>query len=322
MPSRPSSIIVLGSVNTDLVIRAPRIPRPGETVLGGEFFQAAGGKGANQAVAAARAARDPVTFIAAVGDDEFGRQALAAFEKENLATGNIKVVAGEPSGVALIFVDAQGENSICVASGANTTLEPTDVDNVPEDVFAAARVFLACLESPPATVIHGLRHAKAANLQTILNPAPAEPAICDPDVLSLVDVLTPNLGEACALAGVPPDAPDAALNSARKLQQMGCHAVVVTLGSGGCLVVDENDVYEIPSRQVEAVDTTAAGDAFNGALAVALSEGRPLTEAVRWATAAAAIAVTRYGAQPSLARRAEIDELTSSWNENHPGATG
>lgn len=311
MPS-PSSIIVLGSVNTDLVIRAPRIPRPGETVLGGEFFQAEGGKGANQAVAAARAARDPVTFIAAVGADEFGRHARGGLALENLDTKNLKVVPGEPSGVAIIMVDEHGENSICVASGANMKLEPADVDNVPDDVFAAARVFLTCLESPPATVIHGLRRAKATNLLTVLNPAPADPAICDPEVLSLVDVLTPNLGEACALAGIPSDAPEAALSAARNLQQMGCRAVVVTLGSQGCLVVDENEVHEIPSRQVEAVDTTAAGDAFNGALAVALSEGRPLTDAARWATAAAAVAVTRYGAQPSLARRAEIDELASS----------
>ncbi len=300
-----SSIIVLGSVNTDLVIRAPRIPAPGETVLGGEYFQAPGGKGANQAVAAARAARKAVTFVAAVGDDDFGRAAIENFSRENLDDRHILSIANQPSGVALIFVDHRGENAISVASGANLHLTPADVDALPEELFAAADVFLSCLESPVETVVRGLRRARAAGLVTILNPAPALSEIAVSEILSLVDVLTPNAGEAEMLSGR-----ESAADAAVYLRRLGCGSVVTTLGAGGCLVSGETEVH-IPGRRVTAVDTTAAGDAFNGALAVALSEGKPLPEAARWATVAASIAVTRAGAQPSLPGRVEIEAAVS-----------
>ena len=300
-----SSIIVLGSVNTDLVIRAPRIPAPGETVLGGEYFQAPGGKGANQAVAAARAARKAVTFVAAVGDDDFGRAAIENFSRENLDDRHILSIANQPSGVALIFVDHRGENAISVASGANLYLTPADVDALPEELFAAADVFLSCLESPVETVVRGLRRARAAGLVTILNPAPALSEIAVSEILSLVDVLTPNAGEAEMLSGR-----ESAADAAVYLRRLGCGSVVTTLGAGGCLVSGETEVH-IPGRRVTAVDTTAAGDAFNGALAVALSEGKPLPEAARWATVAASIAVTRAGAQPSLPGRVEIEAALS-----------
>jgi ribokinase len=306
-----SSIIVVGSINTDLVIRGPCLPVPGETVTGGEFYRAFGGKGANQAVAAARAALEPVLFVGAVGDDELGNAAAGHLRSENLVCDYIKTVPGEPSGVALILVDEAGQNLISVAAGANARLSPRDLDAVPDAAFAAARVFLTSLETPLETVFYGLQRAKRAGLFTVLNPAPAAAAILDGNLLPLVDVITPNTGEAALLTTAPTRQAsahdeEAALGSARRLQSLGCRQVVVTLGSAGCLVVDEQTT-RIPGRAVRAVDATAAGDAFNGALAVGLSEGRSLVEAARWANAAAALSVTKRGAQPSLPTRHEID---------------
>jgi ribokinase len=309
--SQNSRIIVVGSINTDLVIRGSRLPGPGETVIGGEFYQAAGGKGANQAVAAARAALQPVTFVGAVGDDSLGQAALQRFRSENLICDYLKTVAGEPSGVALILVDEAGQNLISVAAGANAHLTAQDLAAIPEEVFSAASVFLTCLETPLATVAVGLQRARRAGLMTVLNPAPASRDILTAGLLPLVDVLTPNDGEAALLAGIPGDDSGdeaAAVRAARMVQNQGCQHVIVTRGSAGCLVVDEQ-VTHIPARSVRAVDATAAGDAFNGALAAALSEGRSLCDAAEWATAAAAISVTRRGAQPSLPSRAEIVEF-------------
>ncbi|HVC94202.1 MAG TPA: ribokinase [Pirellulales bacterium] len=321
MASTAPRIIVLGSVNVDLVVRGPCLPRPGETVLGGEFFQAAGGKGANQAVAAARAAREPVVLIAAVGDDDYGRQMLEGFRRENLLTSYIRTEPGQATGVALIMVDERGENLISVASGANRHLTGADVDAVPDEVFRSAAVFLTNLESPLATVERALRRAREAGLITILNPAPADAALGRGESASgdlgfgglarWVDVLTPNEGEAALLAGrvaleTVPAAADPA-QDARRLRTLGFAKCVITLGPAGCLVVDEHDFITVPGQPVRAIDATAAGDAFNGALAVAVSEGRSLAEAARWANCAAAIAVTRRGAQPSLPTRAEID---------------
>jgi ribokinase len=303
--SVPSSIIVVGSINTDLVICGPRLPAPGETVVGGEFYQAAGGKGANQAVAAARAAREPVTFIGAVGDDALGLESLARFQRENLICDYLRTVPQQSTGVALILVDDRGQNLISVAAGANAHLAPADVDRVPREVFTSARVFLTSLETPLETVAHGLSLARRAGLTTILNPAPARPL---PDeVLSLVDVLTPNESEAEMLVGerlTPAEC-------AARLIDRGCRSVIATLGEAGCLVVGRENAT-VPGRRVTAVDATAAGDAFNGALAVALAEGRSLLEAARWANVAASISVTRRGAQPSLARREEIVEIARS----------
>jgi ribokinase len=312
MPKQ-SPIIVLGSINIDLVVRGPRLPVPGQTVIGGEFYQAAGGKGANQAVAAARAALQPVTFIGAVGDDNHGREALERFKSENLVCDFLKVAPGEASGVALILVDEAGQNLISVASGANARLSPEDIDAIPDSIFAGAKVFLTCLETPLATVAHGLRRAKQGGLVTVLNPAPASREIIEAGLLKLVDILTPNAGEAALLAGFTADGPNAenelnALHAAQTLQGLGCRNVIVTLGSRGCLVVEEQSQH-VPGRAVRAIDATSAGDAFNGALAVALSEGRSLVDAAEWANAAAAISVTRRGAQPSLPWRSEIEGL-------------
>ena len=305
----PARVIVLGSINVDLVIQGPRLPLVGETVLGGRFFQSLGGKGANQAVAAARASRDPVAFIAAAGDDAYGRAAFAAFARENLVSDFIRTIAGEPTGVALIMVGSGGENAIAVASGANARLLPADVDALPQSLFDEAKVFLACLESPLDSVQRGLERAKQAGLTTILNPAPACAEVIDRGLLRWVDVVTPNETEAAQLTGVLLDeiARDATA-AGRRLQDLGCRAAIVTLGAAGCQVV-EIESTRLPALPVRAVDTTAAGDAFNGALAVALAEGRSLLEAARFATRAAAIAVTRAGAQSSLPTRAEIDAL-------------
>lgn len=310
-----SRIIVVGSINTDLVIRGPRLPVPGETIGGGEFYQAAGGKGANQAVAAARAALNSVTFVGAVGDDSLGNAARQQLRRENLVCDYIKIVAGESSGVALILVDEAGQNMISVAAGANDHLLPGDIDAIPDAVFGAASVFLTCLEAPREAIIHGLRRAKRAGLLTVLNPAPAVRNILDARLLSLVDILTPNEGEAAFLTNGDRQvdvhqAEESAIQAARTLQNFGCQRVVVTLGAQGCLVIDEN-VTRIPGQRVSAVDATAAGDAFNGALVVALSEGKSLVDAAMWANAAAAISVTRKGAQPSLPTRREIDERAS-----------
>ncbi len=301
-------LLVLGSINTDLVIRGPRLPRPGETVLGGSFYQAPGGKGANQAVAAARAAAEGgprVTFLAAVGDDAYGQAARSGLGAEGIDCRYLKVVAGEPSGVALILVDERGENLIGVASGANAHLLPGDTDAVPEAVFASAGVFLASLESLPA-VRRGLERAKAAGAVTIVNPAPAVAEAAAADFLALVNVLTPNESEAAFLAGRAPTCDNDLRSLAEHWRTLGCHSTVFTLGSRGCLVVGD-ETAAISGHAVEAIDATAAGDAFNGALAVALCEGRPLAAAARWANLAAALSVTREGAQPSLPRRDEIE---------------
>ena len=301
------SIIVVGSINTDLVIRSPSLPRPGETVLGGEFYRAAGGKGANQAVAAARLAREPVIFLAAVGDDSFGIESLNSLRSENLDTRFLKVVQDHPSGVALILVDAGGQNLISVASGANLHLRPDDIHAVPKEVWQNARVFVACLESPLETVMAGLRHAKQAGLVTIVNPAPADREILFAVGLRLIDVFTPNESEAALLTSREVRSSEDAEVAGRQLQTAGCSRVIITRGEHGCCVLDGDTVTHLPAKRVVAIDAVAAGDVFNGALATALAEGRTLIDAARWAGVAAAISVTRRGAQPSIPTRAEID---------------
>ncbi len=307
-------VVVLGSSNTDMTVRTPRLPSPGETVLGGSFSTTPGGKGANQAVAACRAGAE-VVFVAAVGDDELGRQALALYRREGLDVNHVRVIPGVASGVALIFVGDDGENMIGVASGANLRLEPEDVDCLPDSLFQAGDVLLVGLEIPVRTAVAAMKRGRKANMTVVLNPGPAPP-VGDPMIASLLgaaDVVTPNRLEALSLAGVD-DAraeSDWALLASRILDQ-GPRAVLITLGSEGCLVATRDQVQTIPARRVRAVDTVGAGDAFNGALAVALADRRPLAEAAAWATAAAALAVTQPGAQAALPSRDAVDRFMTA----------
>lgn len=308
------SIIVLGSVNTDLVIQTPQLPAAGETVANGEFYQAGGGKGANQAIAAARTSDSPVAFIAAVGNDPFGREAVKSFRKENVATQHVHMLDGAATGVALIMVDAAGENQISVASGANALLTPDMVAAIDDQLFADAQVFLACLESPLETVIAGLRRAKQAGLVTILNPAPACDEVRNAEVLALADILTPNISEATFISGWDDleDLEDLCI-LCEQLRQKGASDVIVTRGNRGCFMnAQVGDPHLISAYLVDAIDATAAGDCFNGALAASIARGDSLLDSTRFAMAAAALSVTKRGAVPSLPTRENVEAFIAS----------
>lgn len=308
MSALTHQVIVLGSINTDLVTRLPRLPEPGMTMIGREFYQAHGGKGANQAVAAARAGNSPVVLIAAVGDDEYGRASLAHLARERLVLDYVRRIKDSASGVAMILVDGSGENCIAVTPGANDLLLPEHVDSVPEELFPAGGVFLASLEVPLKTVRRGLERAKELALTTILNPAPVVSREAVLELLPLVDVLTPNEHEAAQLLDRPFRGPESA-TAAEELRGMGCQNVIITLGRDGAVVATATSTVRVPAIHVSAVDTTAAGDAFSGALAVALAEGQRLADAARFASAAGALAVTQRGAQTSLPTRSAIDNM-------------
>ncbi|MEJ2340104.1 MAG: ribokinase [Gemmatimonadales bacterium] len=299
----PPRIAVIGSSNTDLVVRAPALPAAGQTVLGTSFFSAAGGKGANQAVAAARLGAQ-VTLVARVGLDEFGQASLSNLRSEGIDTSFVVEDPDALSGVALIVVCDEGENAIAVAPGANALLGPEDVDRAAEAI-EAADILLMQLETPMPTVACAVSRAQAAGVPVILNPAPAAPI--DVRVLRDVSVLTPNTGEAIALAGVGGSGIEAARLAARQLRAAGVRRVIVTLGAEGALLEEEGTSAVRPAPPVAAVDTTAAGDAFNGALAVALAEGARLEAAADFANRAAALSTTREGAQPSLPTRPQVD---------------
>jgi len=296
------NILVVGSSNTDMVIRVPTIPRPGETVLGGEFTMAPGGKGANQAVAAARAG-GRVTFVARVGDDVFGERAIANFQADGIDTRFVFRTPDAPSGIALINVDGSGENSISVASGANALLSAGDIEKA-DEAFAAADIVLLQLETPMETVLAAAKKARVRGVPVILNPAPARPL--DDDLLRLIAVLTPNELEAEFLTGMPVRDESGAREAAVRLRARGVVAVVITLGEGGAYASSPKFEGFVPAFKVDPVDTTAAGDVFNAALAVALAEKEPMRASLRFASAAAALSVTRPGAQPSAPNRAEI----------------
>lgn len=299
-----AKIVVVGSGNTDMVVKSPRIPLPGETVLGGQFVMAAGGKGANQAVAAARLGAE-VSLVACVGDDLFGANALEGYRREGMDTRFVTRDPDAPSGVALIVVDEKGENSIVVAPGANHSLTPQRVRDA-ADAIRSADILLAQLEVPIESVLEAARIAHDAGVKVILNPAPA--CQLPEELLKLANILTPNETESQLLAGR--EAPVDEL--ARLLLGRGPSVVALTMGRNGVLLADSSGWRTLPAREVTAVDTTAAGDAFNGAFAVALAEGAALEDAVRFAQAAAAISVTRMGAQPSLPTREETEALLAS----------
>jgi len=295
-------IVVIGSSNTDMVIKCEHLPSPGETILGGNFFMNAGGKGANQAVAAARLNGD-VCFVAKVGNDVFGTQAIELFNKENIKTEYIFIDDTNPSGVALITVDAKGENCIAVAQGANENLSVNDIKNA-EQVLQDADIILVQLEIPIETIEYIAALAKQHNKKLILNPAPA--CILTDDLLSKISIITPNEKEASMLSGIEITNIETAKQAAQVLSGKGIAIVIITLGEEGALLYENNEFNLIPTNKVNAVDTTAAGDVFNGALAVAISEQKNIKDAVRFANIAASISVTRLGAQASAPYREEI----------------
>jgi ribokinase len=303
-----SRIAVVGSSNTDMIIQLERIPRPGETILGGQFATAAGGKGANQAVAAARAGGQ-VTFVARVGRDMFGDQAVAGFVNDGINVDYIVRDETAPSGVALIFVAQDGENCIAVAGGANGLLSSADVERAASALTDASTLVMQ-LETPLPTVLAAAQRAAAAGVRVILNPAPAQPL--PEELLQHVSILTPNETEAELLTGIAVDDDTTAYQAAEKLMDRGVQNVILTLGARGALVVSSQTRQLVPGFEVDAVDTVAAGDVFNGALAVALGEGQSLLSAAQFANAAAAISVTRLGAQPSAPTREEIEQLRAS----------
>ncbi|GAB3990783.1 ribokinase [Spirosoma daeguense] len=297
-----SQILVVGSSNTDMVVKATKLPAPGETVLGGTFLMNPGGKGANQAVGAARLG-GRVTFVAKVGNDIFGQQAVAGFREEGIFTDYVVVDTENPSGVALINVDEAGENSITVAPGANANLQPSET----EVALLAAKpdtLALIQLEIPLPTVEYVVKQAAERGLRVILNPAPAQalPA----DLLPHLFLITPNETEAELLTGIRVTDVATAEQAAKKLQELGVTNVVITLGSKGAYVYTDTQRELVSVPRVTAVDSTAAGDCFNGALAVALAEEKSLAEAVSFACKAASISVTRMGAQSSMPKRNEI----------------
>lgn len=298
---------VVGSLNMDLIVLSPRIPQPGETIIGTGFRTAPGGKGANQAVAAAQLGAQ-VSMIGSVGADTFADSLL-----ENLASAGVdrRFVTrdqGNPTGVALIVVDDRGENSIVVASGANMHLKPADLESA-EGAIAQADVLLLQLEVPLDTVTRAAEIARKHQVTVVLNPAPAR--TLPKKLLSLVDFLIPNETETALLSGMPVSNQDEIETAAASLRALGVGNVILTLGERGALLTAAGNSELYPAFEVNPVDTTAAGDAFMGAFAVALGEGLSIPDAIRFGNAAGALATTRLGAQPSLPTRTEVDSLIS-----------
>ena len=298
-------IVVIGSSNTDMVIRTKNLPRPGETVLGGTFFMNAGGKGANQAVACARLG-GAVTFVCKTGNDVFGHQAYQLFDDEGIDPSYVFSDPKNPSGVALILVDDNAENSIAVASGSNSNLVTADIDNS-LDAIENSEIVLMQLEIPIKTIEYAAQIAKSRGKMVILNPAPAPTEPLPLSILKNIDLITPNETEAELISGIPVVDETSAIAAAKRMAELGVKKIIITMGSKGAMLYEDGEAELIPSIRVKAVDTTAAGDCFNGALTIAISEGRSLKEAVLFANRAAAISVTRPGAQVSMPYRHEVD---------------
>lgn len=301
-----TKIIVIGSSNTDMVAKTSKIPALGETVLGGEFIMTDGGKGANQAVTVSRLGGD-LTFVAKVGEDIFGDQSIERYKSYGIDTQYIFRDQATSSGIALIMVDENGENCISVASGANNKLSKNDIDSV-RKVIEKADILLTQLETPLETIKYVVELAYHAGVKVILNPAPAQ--YLSKKILERLYLITPNEIEAQLLSGIKIKNIEDAKRAAQSIVAKGATNVIITLGAEGSLIFTEDKEFHfIKAHKVKAIDTTAAGDVYNGALCVALSEGKNIVEAVEFATAASAIAVTRMGAQISVPIRSEVDEL-------------
>ena len=298
-------LVVLGSINADHILNLESFPTPGETVTGNHYQVAFGGKGANQAVAAGRSGAD-IAFIACTGDDDTGARVRKQLASDNIDVAPVSVVAGESTGVALIFVNGEGENVIGIHAGANAALSTERVAEQ-QTLIANASALLMQLESPVESVLAAARIAQQNQTTVALNPAPAR-QLSD-ELLALVDIITPNETEAEKLTGIAVSSDEDAARAARVLHDKGIRTVIITLGSRGVWASVNGEGKRVAGFKVKAIDTIAAGDTFNGALMTALLEEKPLDEAIRFAHAAAAIAVTRKGAQPSVPWRNEIDDF-------------
>jgi len=297
-------ICVVGSSNIDLTFRTPRFPKPGETLTGLSLHQGMGGKGANQAVAAARLEAD-VTFIACVGNDAFGAATINAYQAEGIQVSFIRQVIDQPTGTAAILVDDEAENCIIVVGGANSVLNAQDVQAA-SSVLTQSHALLCQLETPVAAAVEAFRLARIAGVLTILTPAPAQ-HVTD-ELLALCDVCLPNRTELVTITGQAVETQADAVRAAEQLRDRGVKRVAMTMGGDGVLLLDEFGSTHIPAIEVEAVDTTGAGDAFTAALAVSLAEGMSLVDAARRASAVAAISVTRVGTQSSYPSLKEVNE--------------
>lgn len=301
------NLVVLGSINADHILNLETFPTPGETVTGNQYQVAFGGKGANQAVAAGRSGAN-IAFIACTGDDDTGERIRKQLASDNIDIAPVSVVAGESTGVALIFVNAEGENVIGIHAGANAALTTERVE-AQRGIIAGAEALLMQLESPVESVLAAAKIAHENHTSVVLNPAPAR--VLSDELLALVDIITPNETEAEKLTGIRVENDDDAARAALALHDKGIGTVIITLGSRGVWASVNGEGRRVPGFKVKAIDTIAAGDTFNGALVTALLEGKAMDDAIRFAHAAAAIAVTRKGAQPSVPWRKEIDEFLS-----------
>lgn len=299
------NLVVLGSINADHILNLESFPTPGETVTGNQYQVAFGGKGANQAVAAGRSGAN-IAFIACTGDDDTGERVRKQLASDNIDITPVSVVEGESTGVALIFVNAEGENVIGIHAGANAALNIEKVE-AQREIIASADALLMQLESPVESVQAAASIAHENHTTVVLNPAPAR--VLSDELLALVDIITPNETEAEKLTGISVENDEDAARAAQALHDKGIGTVIITLGSRGVWVSVNGEGRRVPGFRVNAVDTIAAGDTFNGALVTALLEGEAMDRAIRFAHAAAAIAVTRKGAQPSVPWREEIDHF-------------
>ncbi|WP_426617917.1 ribokinase [Pseudomonas rustica] len=298
----PANVVVIGSLNMDLVTRAPRLPVGGETLIGHSFATVSGGKGANQAVAAARLGAQ-VAMVGCVGNDDYGVQLRDALLAEQIDCQAVSVVE-DSSGVALIVVDDNSQNAIVIVAGANGAMTPAVIDQF-DAVLQAADVVICQLEIPDATVGHALKRARALGKTVILNPAPASRPL-PADWFTAIDYLIPNESEATALSGLPVDSLETAEKAASHLIAMGAGKVIITLGAQGSLFANGQSFEHFPAPKVKAVDTTAAGDTFVGGFAAALAAGKSEAEAIRYGQIAAALSVTRAGAQPSIPTQSDV----------------
>ena len=307
-----SNIIVVGSLNADLVVRTPRFPQPGETISGEDLQIIPGGKGANQAVAAARQGT-PTAMVGRVGNDSFGPELIGNLKQNGVDTSHVQVDSESATGTAIIVVDEKGQNSIVLSPGGNGRVTPADLDNLS---FADASLLLLQLEIPVAAVLAAAKHAKESGLRVLLNPAPARPL--PEELLSLPDFIVPNESELSLLTELPVQDISSAEKAAKTLLERGIQNVIVTLGANGALIVNRELTKHIPSFKVDVVDTTAAGDAFIGGFASALLQNKSMEEAVQYGCACGALAATKFGAQPSLPTKKEVETFLRQSSITNP----